>query len=208
MERINALKVTKDTGFAEITRRLLREVPVLETDRLRLRAPSLEDAEDIFAFACDPEVARYVTWDAHRHRRDSEAYIAAVIGRSEAGEGVEWAMEHRKDNIVIGTCSFFDWCPAHGRAELGYTLSRRYWGRGLTTEAVRAMVAFGFQRMHLQRIQARVMQGNVASVRVLQKAGLVSEGTLRRHLFCRGAYHDVQVFSILKSEYFSSQPLE
>jgi [ribosomal protein S5]-alanine N-acetyltransferase len=72
-----------------------------------------------------------------------------------------------------------NYAPEHARAELGYVLSREHWGKGLMPEAVRAVIRFGFGRMELNRIQARCVAENTASARVMEKAGMTYEGTLR-----------------------------
>ena len=80
-------------------------------------------------------------------------------------------------------------------------LSREYWGRGLMPEALRAMIAFGFERMGLNRIEARCIAENAASARVMEKVGMTYEGTLRQREFIKGAYRDMKLYAILKSEY-------
>ena len=93
------------------------------------------------------------------------------------------------------------YAPEHARAELGYVLSRKLWGRGLMPEAVRAVVRFGFGRMELNRIEARCIIENAASARVMEKAGMTCEGTLREREFIKGAYRDMRLYSILRREY-------
>lgn len=89
----------------------------------------------------------------------------------------------------------------HASAELGYVLSRSYWGRGLMPEAVRAMIRFGFQRMDLNRIEARCIAKNTASARVMEKAGMTREGTLRESELIKGAFRDMKRYSILRREF-------
>ena len=93
------------------------------------------------------------------------------------------------------------YAPEHARAELGYVLSREHWGKGLMPEAVRAVMAFGFEKLSLNRIQARCIAENLASARVMEKAGMTFEGTLRESEFIKGAYRDIKLYSILRREY-------
>jgi ribosomal-protein-alanine N-acetyltransferase len=102
-----------------------------------------------------------------------------VEGRYQAGQVAPWGVELKSTGQIIGTCDYVWWHPQHACAEIGYALSRAYWGRGLMTEAVRAIMQFGFARMHLNRIQAMCMVKNLSSERVMQKAGMQLEGTLR-----------------------------
>jgi ribosomal-protein-alanine N-acetyltransferase len=88
----------------------------------------------------------------------------------------------------------------HRRGDIGYALAREYWGHGYATEAVRAMIEFGFEHLNLNRIEARAVPANVASTRVMQKAGMKYEGILSESGFFKGAYQDVALYSILRSD--------
>ena len=99
---------------------------------------------------------------------------------------------------MVGACGLVNWEAEHARAEVGFVLSREYWGRGLMAEAVRAMLRFGFERMNLNRIEARCIAENAASARVMEKAGMFYEGTLRQREYIKGAYRDIKLYAILK----------
>ncbi len=185
--------------FGEISRNL----PTLETDRLILRKMTPSDAEAVFAYASDPEVTRYVVWDTHRSIQDSRAFLELAVQKYKSGGEPDWGIVYKGDHRFVGTCGFVGWDGDHARAEIGYVLSREYWGRGLMPEAVRAMIAFGFERMGLNRIEARCIAENTASARVMEKVGMIYEGTLRQREFIKGAYRDMKLYAILKSEYRS-----
>ena len=185
---------------AEI-RRILKDLPTLETERLILRKMTPADAEAVFAYASDPEVTRYVIWDTHRTIEDSEIFLRSTVERYENAEAADWGIVRKENGRFIGGCGIVGWDLDHARAEMGYVLSREYWGQGLMPEAVRAMISFGFERMGLNRIEARCMVENVASARVMEKAGMTYEGTLRKREFIKGAYRDIKLYAILRSEY-------
>jgi ribosomal-protein-alanine N-acetyltransferase len=107
---------------------------------------------------------------------------------------------YKGDHRFVGTCGIVSWEPHHARAELGYALSRDYWGRGLMAEAVCAMISFGFDKMNLNRIEARCIAENVASARVMEKAGMIYEGTLRQRELIKGEHRDIKVYSVLRDE--------
>jgi [ribosomal protein S5]-alanine N-acetyltransferase len=96
------------------------------------------------------------------------------------------------------------WAPEHARAEMAYVLARSHWGRGLMTEAVRAVIRFGFERMGLNRIEARCISENAASARVMEKAGMTYEATFRQREFIKGEYRDMKVYSVLRREWEES----
>jgi [ribosomal protein S5]-alanine N-acetyltransferase len=180
---------------------ILKDLPTLETERLILRKMAPSDAEAVFAYASDPEVTRYVIWETHRSIEDSRAFLELESSKRESGGEPEWGIVYKGDHRFIGTCGIVSWDPDHARAELGYVLSRDYWGRGLMAEAVRAVISFCFQRMNLHRIEARCTAENAASARVMEKAGMTHEGTLRQREVIKGAYRDMELYAILKGEF-------
>jgi ribosomal-protein-alanine N-acetyltransferase len=182
--------------------RVFADFPELETERLLLRKMRLDDAEAMFAYASDPEVTRYVLWDTHRSIEDSETFLRFAIEGYESGDFGGWGVVFKDSGVFIGTCGLdAGYAPEHARAELGYVLSREHWGKGLMPEAARAVIAYGFGRLGLNRIQARCIAENTASARVMEKAGMTYEGTLRESEFIKGAYRDMKLYSILRREY-------
>lgn len=179
----------------------LTELPTLETERLILRKMTRDDAEAVFAYASDPEVSRYTLWDTHRSVEDSRAFLELAVGNYEGGGSLDWGIVYKGDHRFVGMCGFVNWSPEHARAEMGYVLHKDYWGRGLVPEAVRAMIRFGFERMKLRRIEARCIAENTGSARVMEKAGMTYEGTLRQREYIKGAYRDMKIYSILSSEF-------
>ena len=168
----------------------------LETARLLLRPVTLADAEAVFEYGSDPEATRYVLFPTHRSVADAHAWLETVEQSRAAGGTVPWALELKENGTVIGTCGFTSWQPSQAEAEIGYALSRRFWNRGFATEAVRAMVRFGFERAGLQRIVARVAPENAASWRVLEKVGFEYERTLRDEPATRPGMETFRVYGI------------
>ncbi len=156
-----------------------------------------EDVPDVFDYASDPMVSQFTTWSSPEAPEDSRALIEALIEKARMNLPVPWAIVLKETQQLIGATGFDAWDDAHARAEFGYSLSRRYWGQGLATEAAKAVVEFGFRDMGLHRIEAKCMVENVASERVLQKVGLAFEGILRGYWFKHGTYRDVKLYSTL-----------
>lgn len=174
----------------------------LQTPRLLLRKLTIEDAEDIFAYASDPQVTRYTLWDHHQSIKDTYEYlnnIAFKLYRS--GKGMKWGIVEKESGKLIGTCSLHTE-TIHRRAELGYVLARDYWGRGLMTEAAQTAIAFGFHVMHLLRIQAYCAVENVGSAKVLEKSGMQFEGILHNYVFTKNRPWDVKMYAITRSPDF------
>ena len=107
------------------------------------------------------------------------------------------AIELRETGRVVGTIGFVWIDDEHNCAEIGYSLAQEYWGRGLMTEALRAMLEFAFVRLHLNRVEAMFDVRNRASGRVMEKCGMRREGLLRQKLYNKGEYVDVEIWAIL-----------
>lgn len=180
---------------------IFADLPVIETERLLLRRMTLEDADDLFAYAVDPEVSRFTTWSPPATIDDSRAFISAVIKRYERNDVAEWGVVHKSDGKFIGTCGFINWDTTHNRAEIAYALSRVYWKHGYMPEAVGAVIAFGFLQMELNRIEAKCVSENTGSAHVMEKNGMHKEGTLRQYMYAKGNYHDLDLYAILRSDW-------
>lgn len=171
--------------------------PQLEADRLVLRPLRMRDAKDLFSYASDPAVARYVLWDAHRTLHDSRIQLRCLIRQYRHGEPCSWGIEDRISRRLIGTIGFM-WLNSETRsAEIGYSLSRHYWNQGYMTEAVRCFLDFCFDTLCLNRIEAQYAAENAASGRVMQKCGMQKEGILRKRIRLKGVYTDTVLYSIL-----------
>ena len=176
-------------------------LPTLETARLRLRKLRLSDAADFYAYARDPEVARFTTWTAHTSVDDSRAFIINALSQYGNGLVGQWGVEHKADRRIIGTCGFAYCIAWHHRAEVAYALARPYWRQGYMTEAMHAVLAAGFDQLALNRIEARCEVDNLASERVMQKVGMRFEGVLRQHMLVKGSYRDLKLYAILREEW-------
>lgn len=177
------------------------DMPELTTARLRLRRFSPDDAADVFEYASDRDVTRHVFWSPHASIQATMEFLNRHVQLAQGGEISEWAVEHAADKKMIGTCGFTWWRPEHGKAEIAYAISRKYWNQGLMTEAVNACIAWGFEALKLNRIEARCMPDNIGSERVLQKCGMRYEGTLRQTMLVKGRYIDLKMYAILQEQY-------
>jgi RimJ/RimL family protein N-acetyltransferase len=151
-----------------------------ETARLTLRPIARGDALTIFAtYAQDPEVVRYLIWRPHRRLTETEAYIAGCIA-APAESGRTYALIGRNEGRLLGAFALRR--PERHRLDCGYVLARPFWRRGLMSEALAAVVDWGMGQPAIWRIGAVCDTDNLASARVMEKAGLVCEGVLRRWL--------------------------
>ena len=178
--------------------RIFSDLPVLETSRLRLRPLKMGDAQDMFRYASDPEVSRHVLWETHESLRDSRRVLRGALRQYRRGAPSSYAVERRSDHRMIGTIGFMWVNLEHRSGEVGYSFARDCWGQGYATEALRAVLQFGFDTLRLHRIEAQHEVDNPASGRVMEKCGMQCEGVLRGRVFNKGHFSDVKLYAILR----------
>ncbi|WP_293132228.1 GNAT family protein [Microcoleus sp. bin38.metabat.b11b12b14.051] len=187
---------------------ILANLPTIETERLLLRKITLNDASDMFEYASNPEVSEYTMWSTHVSIEDTKYFLKSLTRMYKRRELVDWGIVHKAEKKFIGTCGFVEWSMTHSRAEIGYALSARHWGEGYMSEAVNAIIEFGFREMLLNRIMGRCEVNNIASARVMEKVGMQLEGILRQQVFVKGQYWDLKIYSILREEFFDDLVVE
>lgn len=175
--------------------------PTLETERLILRKITQKDAEDIHAYASNEEVTTYVTWENHKTLDDTRAFINYALMQYENKQVAPWGIEYKENGKLIGTIDFVSWQVEDHVAEIGYVLAPEYWGKGIMTEAANEVIAFGFNKMDVVRIQAKCFVENHGSARVMEKIGMSLEGIMRKGMFIKGKHQDLSIYSILQEEF-------
>ena len=175
-------------------------LPVLETRRLRLRPLTMRDERDMYRYCSDPEVSRHVLWDTHESPRQTRAVLRSALRQYRSGAPGSFAIERRSDRRMIGTIGFMWINCEHRSGEVGYSLARDCWNQGYATEALCAVLRFGFETLKLHRIEAIHESDNPASGRVMEKCCMTREGTLRGRVFNKGRFSDVCLYAILRSD--------
>lgn len=181
--------------------KLFSHIPLLETPRLILRGMRVRDAEDMYAYSCREDVTRYLLWSPHRDIGFTREYLTYIGQRYRTGDFFDWAVVHCESGHMIGTCGFTSFDYGADAGEIGYVLNPEYGGQGLATEAVRCVIGFGFGGLHLHRIEARFMQGNDPSRRLMERVGMTFEGWSRDAIKVNGAYRTIGRCSLLADEW-------
>lgn len=176
----------------------------LSTKRLLLRDFRPTDAKDIQRYASDPEVVKYMAWGPNapeETRKHLEEKLAEQ--KTVPRNNFNLAVVLKSKRVVAGSIGLVIDEVKHRSAWFGYVLARQYWGRGLATEALRAILEFGFGQLNLHRIHATCDIRNKASARVMEKAGLRREGVRRKDRWVKGRWRDTAVYAILETEWKS-----
>ena len=185
----------------DILYRLFSHIPTLETDRLILRGMRVSDAEDMYAYAKRPSVTEYLTWNPHGSVEETREYLPYVAQRYRTGDLYDWSVVDKESGHMVGTCGFTSFSCPNDSAEIGYVLNPDYQGKGLATEAVRRVLTFGFEELGLHRIEARFIEGNTASLRLMERVGMTFEGYARESMRIKGRYRTIGTCAILRGEF-------
>lgn len=175
--------------------------PHLQTARLALRQVCANDAKALMAVFGDPDVTITTDIDPFERVEQVTEFMVALNRRYESKQAIRWAITLKGDDTLIGTVGYNYFNEESGRCEIGYDLARALWNKGYITEAVRAVVNFGFERLAVNRIEATTNLFNVGSIRVLHKVGFREEGILYQYGFWRGQHHDLRMHSLLRKDW-------
>jgi len=172
----------------------------IETERLILRAWNVDDVDDLYDYAKNPNVGPHGGWKPHESKTESlEIMQTLFINKYES-----WAIVYKENGRVIGSVGYeLDTKrPDINCKELGYAIGEDYWRRGLMTEAAKAAIRYGFEELELDMVSIYRNPQNIRSGRVIEKCGFVYEGTLRQaHKIYDGSIRDVACYSMTKEEY-------
>lgn len=178
--------------------------PVLQTERLILREMQPADAVDVLVFRGDAYVQRFNSAPLQTIE-EATLFIADARKLYDAQGGIGWGITLRGEDRVLGGVSLHSWSQYHRRAEVGYDLAHSYWGRGIGSEAVRAVLHFGFTQLNLNRIEAATIADNHESVNLLKKLGFRLEGIRRGYSWEEdGAFHDSAMYGLLHEEFMAT----
>ncbi|MBC5994967.1 GNAT family N-acetyltransferase [Pontibacter cellulosilyticus] len=173
--------------------------PTLTTKRLQLRLIQPADASFILQGLSDERVTKYyaVHYDTLEEVQEQMEFYENLIAES---TGVWWAFSLQGSDELIGACGFSSVEEGHLKAEIGFWILPAYWGKGYIAEAAKAIIEYGFNEMHLNRIEAIVEGGNVQSESVLKKLGFEFEGRLREREVKNDQFIDLLYYSILREK--------
>lgn len=175
--------------------------PILYTERLILRRITLEDTADIFYFRTDPEILRYLGRGPARDMEAAAAFIRLLDDNLDKKEGIQWGIEwNERPGKLAGTICYWRMDKDNFRGEIGYLLAPGCQGKGLMREAIRAVLAYGFEVMGLHSVEARLTPENKASAAVLEATGFRLEAHFREDFYYNGKFEDTLVYSCLSTD--------
>jgi ribosomal-protein-alanine N-acetyltransferase len=176
--------------------------PLIESERLLLRQHTPEDAADCFACYADPEVFRYSPLFEETTLESATHTLNRLLTWHQERFLLCWAIVLKANQCFMGKIQLEEWSDEDHRTAVGYRLGKQYWGKGYATEALRAVIAYLFEQTTVNRISTSAWSENIASIRVLEKAGMRFEGLARQRRLAKGAFRDVKFYAMLREDVF------
>jgi len=173
----------------------------LTTPRLLLRPLRDVDAPALFAIFSDPQVMRYWSAPPWQHIDAAHTMIALDRQAMASGEHLRLGLERTQDHDLVGVCTLFALSRQCRRAEVGYCLASRAWGRAYMDEALRALLQHGFTELALNRVEADIDPRNEASARSLERLGFKKEGHLRERWIVGDEVSDTALYGLLQRDW-------
>ena len=175
---------------------------ILTTERLLLREFEDDDWRTVLEYQSEPLYLRYNPW-WYRTEADVRSFIHMFMdwSREVPRKKYQFAIVLRSEGRLIGNCGLRMQTAQARIGEIGYEIDHRYWSNGYASEAARALLAFGFEKLHLHRIWAYCIAENAASARVLTKIGMTYEGCQRESEWMKNRWWNTLQFAILDHEW-------
>ncbi len=174
--------------------------PVLHTERLTLRKMNDGDLNQLFKIRSDKENMKYISRPVAQTMQD----VIDLMGRTEDAfnnqDGINWAIARKEDDLMMGSIGFYRMKKEHYRAEVGYQIHKDFQLKGVTYEALKRVVDYGFKEMKLHSIEADINPDNIASIKLIEKGGFKKEGYFKEVFFFEGKFYDSFVYSLINPD--------
>lgn len=170
--------------------------------RVKLRKLNISDAEFIVKWAKNKDITKYTSVIAPPcELKEAKNFIKKANLDIKNRSAYEFGIELKENKDLIGTINLSNINKKNKNAEVGIWLAKEYWDKGLSTEALNLILQFGFEKLRLEKIQARVLHKNVRAQKLLKRIGFKLEGKLRRKTFFNNQWFDDFIFGMLKKEF-------
>ena len=177
--------------------------PIIETERLILRSLKMTDAQAIFDnWLSDERISDNRVSAAHKSVSETIKKLEKIVNNYSKNDFCWWGIEQKVNGELIGEIDLYDFDNETGNCEVSYSIGYEWWNKGYATEALRAVVDFGFRQMNVHKIAAAHNTDNPASGKVMTKVGMVQEGVIRHMIRnSNNQYKDCAVYGILQEDY-------
>lgn len=173
----------------------------LETHRLLLRKLAKTDFAEVMELRGDKETMKYIPKPLITNEQEALNHIKMIDDKIESNVGINWAITVKGSSKLIGIIGHYKIQPENHRCEIGYMILKKYWGKGIVTEAIDVVLKYGFEDLNMHSIEAVIDPENIASEKVLLKNGFIKEAHLLENELYNGKFWDTVIYSILKRNF-------
>jgi RimJ/RimL family protein N-acetyltransferase len=184
----------------------LDDTPERQTARLLLRSIGSQDRDAFFDIFSDPETVQYWVGAPITAMSEAAALVERDLGLTASRTCINWGIVLPESNRLIGKFTLFAYSRQNRRAEVGYILDRRYWGKGLMSEVMTEALDYAFGSLALHRLEADTDPANAASLALLEKFGFKREGFFRERWLVAGKWLDSAMLGLLAEDYVAPTP--
>lgn len=178
----------------------------IETERLILRRFKEDDANDVFNnWANDSEVTKHLTWPTHKSIEDTKEYLRIVVNEYEDNRIYHWGIELKEINQVIGDIGGVKYNEDIELVHIGYCMGKKWWNKGIMSEAFSAIIKFLFEEVKVNRIESRYDPRNIYSGKVMERCGLKYEGTMKEADRNNQGVCDTAMYGLVREDYYNEK---
>ncbi|WP_090831988.1 MULTISPECIES: GNAT family N-acetyltransferase [unclassified Bacillus (in: firmicutes)] len=180
--------------------------PTIETERLILRKLDLTDAKSVYDhWLSDERVMDNLIKGAHKSISETNMRVAEIVSNYEKQDFCYWGIQLKESGVLIGCIDFYNFDMLTENCNVGYSLGFHWWNKGYGTEALKAIVEFGFKQMNIHKISAAHNTDNPASGVIMAKVGMKQEGTIKHMIRnAKKLYKDCAVYGLLHEDYIKN----
>lgn len=171
----------------------------LESERLLLRQITNDDIDEVFELRSNPEIMKFVPRPLVSKKEEALEHIKLIQSKIEENEGINWAITIKGNPKLIGVIGHYRISWENLRSEIGYMILPEYHGKGITSEAVKLLIDYGFNTMKMHSLEAIIDPRNHASAKVLEKNNFVLEAQFKEDTLWQGEWLDTNVYSLLNN---------
>jgi ribosomal-protein-alanine N-acetyltransferase len=171
--------------------------PIITTERLILRQLHLKDDKEIMVLRSDERILKYLVNTPCKHLDEAKLFIEKINLSISANESIYWGIAQKDGDNLIGTICIWQISKENYRAEIGYVLHPDHQEKGLMSEALDAVLRYGFDVIGLHSLEAHVAPENKSSIKLLEKKGFVKEAHFKENIFFNGKFLDTEIYSLI-----------
>ncbi|AFQ15186.1 MULTISPECIES: GNAT family N-acetyltransferase [Bacillus] len=172
----------------------------LHTQRLYLRQMKASDSLSMFKIWSDPDITKFMNISNFTDESQAKDMIQFLNELAQNNKAIRFTIIEKESNHIIGSCGYNSLDFENSKTEIGYDISKKFWGKGYAPEAISSLLDYAFTHLKLYRVEAKVEPTNVNSIKVLEKLNFTFEGTLRKSEKSAGKLIDLNIYSKLISD--------